>query len=234
MQLSTQQVKYLEQLTIQDATPAAHDEGDEGGHEEDVETLQGGNGDDSLTGGGGRQDILGGNGRDTLHGGAGFDFLSGENGDDELYGDQGKDKLSGGNGDDLLVGGYGPDSLIGGNGNDVLDGGNSPDTLTGGRGSDVFVLRLPGGEDDGGGGHGGGMGGGGGGGGHSDAEWDMITDFQMGVDLIALGNQISFGSLSFSGEYIYFNSSDGDQRVLAQVSGIDANALTATSFFTLG
>ena len=233
MKLSMQQINYLEQLNVQYATQEDHDGDCEGGDEGDVNVIQGSNGDEILDGGSGRDDIFGGNGQDILHGGAGFDRLYGQNGNDELYGGKGKDSLDGDNGDDLMVGGCGPDTLIGGNGNDLLDGGNSPDILIGGRGNDIFVLRAPGGEDGGGGG---GMGGGmGGGGGHSETEWDVITDFQMGVDLIALGDPISYENLSFAGEYIYFNSSDGGSQshVLAQLSGIDTTTLTSENFFTV-
>ncbi|MEA5563690.1 calcium-binding protein [Planktothrix agardhii] len=227
MKLSMQQVNYLEQLTVQYATQEDHDGDCEGGVEGEFNVIQGGNGDEILEGGAGRDEIFGGNGQDVLQGGAGFDHLNGENGDDVLYGGKGKDNIEGGNGDDLLIGGCGPDTLIGDHGNDVLDGGNSPDVLTGGHGNDIFVLRLPGGGMEGGG-----MGGGG----HSETECDVITDFQIGVDLIALGNQFSYGNLSFAGEYIsVINSSDGSSqsRVLVKLSGIDTQTLKSENFFTL-
>ena len=72
-------------------------------------TLLGGNGKDTLTGGGGNDTLDGGNGKDTLVGGAG---------DDTLDGGAGKDMLDGGDGDDTLTGGSGKDSLTGWTGND--------------------------------------------------------------------------------------------------------------------
>jgi len=62
----------------------------------------------------------GGNGNDTLTGGLGRDTLNGGNGDDTL---------NGGAGGDTLLGGNGNDTLIGGTGADVLTGGNGPDTF---------------------------------------------------------------------------------------------------------
>ncbi|MDP2902406.1 MAG: hypothetical protein Q8N96_04785 [Methylovulum sp.] len=65
--------------------------------------LNGGNGDDVLTG----------NVRnDTISGGAGNDTLNGGNGNDKLDGGADKDKLNGGKGNDVLIGGAGKDSFI--------------------------------------------------------------------------------------------------------------------------
>jgi Ca2+-binding RTX toxin-like protein len=93
-------------------------------------TINGGNGDDTLTGGSGADDISGGDGNDTIDGGAGNDAppLGG------LLGGPGNDTVSGGAGDDHLDGGHGQDTLNGGSGADVLeDSGTTPsdeDVLT--------------------------------------------------------------------------------------------------------
>ena len=68
-------------------------------------------GDNTLSGGGGDDEIYGGSGDDTLNGGAG---------DDALYGGPGGDTLDGGAGDDLLIGGAGGDSFTGGAGEDTV------------------------------------------------------------------------------------------------------------------
>jgi Ca2+-binding RTX toxin-like protein len=66
--------------------------------------------------------VLGGN--DTLDGGQGNDTLEGQAGNDVLTGGDGEDLLKGGAGNDTLVGGSFADTLTGGAGNDhfVLDG----------------------------------------------------------------------------------------------------------------
>ena len=83
--------------------------------------LQGGDGDDELSGGADA---------DTLEGGAGDDKLWGEVGDDRISGGDGTDFLSGEDGNDSLFGGAGDDFLLGGGGNDSIDGGDGVDHIT--------------------------------------------------------------------------------------------------------
>lgn len=99
--------------------------------------LDGGDGDDKLTGG---------SGNDILLGGAGDDKLKGQDGDDLLDGGDGDDKLDGGKGADILLGGAGDDKLDGGSGSDsnellgdVLSGGDGDDQLKGGKGMNVLI-----------------------------------------------------------------------------------------------
>ena len=96
------------------------------------DTLNGGNGNDSIDGNSGNDIINGGSGRDTLVGGVGNDSLTGGNGRDTLVGSVGNDILNGGNGRDILVGGVGDDILTGGNGRDtfVFADGFGNDTIT--------------------------------------------------------------------------------------------------------
>jgi hypothetical protein len=94
--------------------------------------IDGGAGDDHLTGGGGRDTIFGQLGKDKLNGRAGDDLLLGGEDQDYLNGDGGNDVLVGGDGDDKLNGGNGRDVLIGGSGRDMLQGGNDDDLLMGG------------------------------------------------------------------------------------------------------
>ena len=64
--------------------------------------LNGGTGNDQLTGGAGDDRLLGGIGNDTLLGGAGDDFLDGGYGNDTLNGQAGRNTLIGGPGNDVL------------------------------------------------------------------------------------------------------------------------------------
>ncbi|WP_281041324.1 calcium-binding protein [Methylobacterium nonmethylotrophicum] len=84
--------------------------------------INGQGGDDSITTGGGNDEIYGGSGNDTIKSGSGWD---------ELYG---------GSGNDVLLGEDGNDTLYGGSGNDVLNGGLGNDTMTGGTGEDTFSI----------------------------------------------------------------------------------------------
>ncbi len=87
--------------------------------------------------GSGHEDVLEGNdGANRLSGGGGNDRLSGRGGDDVLEGGAGADWLSGGGGDDVLEGGAGADQLFGDAGRDELQGGDGDDVLEGGAGAD--------------------------------------------------------------------------------------------------
>ena len=111
--------------------------------------LDGGAGNDSLTGGFTPDTLLGGDGNDTLSGGSNNDSLDGGAGIDSFAADLidasglGIDMtLSGGDGADSLTGGAGNDSLVGGNGNDVLNGGDGLNTLAGGADNDLYVIAA--------------------------------------------------------------------------------------------
>src|SRR6185369_17205674 len=58
--------------------------------------------------------IDGGDGKDTVTGGGGDDLVSGANGNDQLFGKAGRDILIGGNDSDKLDGGDGDDILVAG------------------------------------------------------------------------------------------------------------------------
>ncbi len=74
-------------------------------------------------------DLLnGGDGNDTLSGGEGDDILRGAAGDDTILGGEGNDALNGGSGNDTLLGGQGDDFFVGIGGTDIIDGGAGIDT----------------------------------------------------------------------------------------------------------
>lgn len=126
--------------------------------------LNGGKGNDQLTGGaadddlhgddgaeGGSDTIYGGDGNDTLYGedGAegGADSLHGESGDDLIFGDGNAfvvDGAEGGN--DIITGGDGHDRIFAGGGNDQVDGGAGHDLLAGGDGAEGANDTLLGGS----------------------------------------------------------------------------------------
>ena len=81
-----------------------------------IEHVNGGWGDDTLTGTSGSNILDGGVGNDVVNGGAG---------DDSLAGGLGNDMLSGGAGDDVLFGSFGVDTYDGGEGVDTVDIGGS-------------------------------------------------------------------------------------------------------------
>ncbi|HEX8308953.1 MAG TPA: putative Ig domain-containing protein [Allosphingosinicella sp.] len=82
--------------------------------------LKGGtDGDDTLSGGSGKNWITGGSGDDTITGGALEDILNGNSGQDSLSGGAGADVLLGGMDNDKLTGGAGADILVGGQGVDI-------------------------------------------------------------------------------------------------------------------
>ena len=101
-------------------------------------TLDGGAGDDRITGGDAADTLIGGTGADMLEGRAGNDTLHGGDGDDHLIGGRGSDLLHGEQGDDRLQGDAGDDTLNGGADSDTLVGGLGIDQLNGDAGDDVI------------------------------------------------------------------------------------------------
>lgn len=89
-------------------------------------------GDDIILGSDAGHHLDGGPGDDTISGGAISDVLAGDRGDDKLDGKEGDDSVFGGPGEDTLFGGDGPDFLFGDEGNDRLSGGPGDDELFGG------------------------------------------------------------------------------------------------------
>lgn len=100
--------------------------------------LDGGRGDDTITGSDGDDTLAGGPGRDTLSGGLGRDRIWGGAGDDAITGGKGGDQISGGSGADSIAGGDGADQLHGDGGRDTIRGGRGRNTLVGGSGHDTF------------------------------------------------------------------------------------------------
>jgi Ca2+-binding RTX toxin-like protein len=80
----------------------------------------------------------GGDGNDTLTGGPLANVMSGGNGNDTLIGGPLEDNMGGNAGNDTLAGNDGDDYLDDGEGNDTIDGGTGDDRLNDRAGSDVI------------------------------------------------------------------------------------------------
>ena len=125
----------------------------------DLDTVYGGAGDDSIRTGDDADLAYGGYGNDSLDGGVDNDRLYGDDGDDTIIGAGGADVIDAGLGADLVYGGYGPgvpdtvnirddlgdlrpengnDSLLGGAGNDTIFGMDDNDTIDGGLDHDLI------------------------------------------------------------------------------------------------
>ncbi len=97
-------------------------------------------------------------------------------------------------------------AIIGTDNNDYILGSSRNDTRTGLEGSDIFVLETNQGVD-------------------------TITDFELGIDKIGLGSDLSYNSLTLNGigndTSINFNN-----QQLAILKGIDFTDLTSSDFVT--
>ena len=110
--------------------------------------LDGGDGNDVLTGGAGAGTLSGGNGNDTLNGGSGAEFLLGGDGNDSIDGNRGNDVALMGNCDDTFTWdpGDGSDTIEGQNGKDamVFNGAGVVDTVDlSANGSHLTFFRQP-------------------------------------------------------------------------------------------
>ncbi|MEH2332699.1 calcium-binding protein [Nostoc sp.] len=131
---------------------------------------------DTLIGNLGTDVIYGTIRKDNLRGTNGADKLYASLGDDKLSGNRGNDDLDAGQGNDSLNGGDGNDTLYGGKGNDTLNGGGGNDVLVGGDGNDTFTFKR------------------------TDSllkkDFDVIQDFQVGVDKLVLNGWGSQGNIT--------------------------------------
>lgn len=134
------------------------------------------------------QDILNGEaGRDLLNGDADEDILNGGEEADTLLGDTGNDVLNGDSGNDILVGNSNNDVISGGKGDDLLFGGDGNDALFRDEGHDTFVFASTEGAD-------------------------IIFDFELGQDAIALTTGSSYDSLKieYNAQGNYTNLTESD------------------------
>ncbi len=166
--------------------------------------LKGAWGDDVLEGGAGNDKIIGMGGNDQIFGGSGDDDLRGRRGDDFVHGGDGDDTLRGGKGNDTLQGGGGDDTFYGGVGNDTFKIWGGTNTLTGGEGEDRFYFMQA-----------------------SDASVNTITDFEDGVDVIAIrGQTLEDLAIVQEGE----NAVIRYDNVVITIEDMQASLLTAEDF----
>jgi Ca2+-binding RTX toxin-like protein len=87
--------------------------------------------------------LNGGTGNDTLTGSPNADVISGGEGNDTILGLGGVDVMDGGAGDDTITGGPGNETQQGGDGDDtfIWNPGDGSDTLVGGPGADTMVFN---------------------------------------------------------------------------------------------
>ena len=118
----------------------------------DYATLLGGDGDDTLSGGGYSTDIQGGAGDDVIHGLGTYQSVLGGNGNDVIDlqgwgssadGGGGHDLIVGSDNSDVLKGGGGIDTLLGGGGSDTIFTGIGSDKVDAGAGYDRIIVAAP-------------------------------------------------------------------------------------------
>ena len=140
---------------------------------------------------------------ETLIGGQDNDTIRGLGGDDYLVGLEGRDFLAGGKGNDKLKGNLDRDTLSGGAGDDTLIGGGKIDILYGGEGRDTFVLQSNRGKD-------------------------FIMDFELGIDILRLSDDLTLDSLTFesdlAGTGTLIRNSEGN--AIAVLKNIPLGSLT--------
>ena len=133
---------------------------------DDLDTVEGGAGNDTIRTGDDADLIYGGNGNDSIDGGIDNDTIFGSQGDDTIIGGEGSDVIDAGQGNDLVYGGLAPtfpdavnirddqgdllplngaDSIRGGIGMDTIHGLDDDDTIDGGQDADFIDAGI---DDD--------------------------------------------------------------------------------------
>jgi Ca2+-binding RTX toxin-like protein len=154
-----------------------------------ADSLRGRGGDDLIYGNQNDDQIYGNLGNDTLYGGQDNDAMFGGQNDDVVYGNFADDQIYGNLGDDTLYGGQDNDALFGGWGQDHLYGNKGNDTLTGGINADRFYFGNL-------------------------SDQDTITDFDDGVDLIAIASNVNGSGIVSTADALAASSQVGDDVIV--------------------
>ena len=133
----------------------------------------------------------GGSGPD-ITGTATADNLTGSAYGENIFGLKGGDALAGMAGSDRLFGHAGQDTLRGGTGDDVINGGQGRDQLVGGSGADRFVYKAGGA--------------------------DRVTDFELGLDKLAISLAMT-GGMTDASQVISTFASDVGSDILFDFGG---------------
>ncbi|MBU6338395.1 MAG: hypothetical protein KGQ36_00255 [Rickettsiales bacterium] len=169
-------------------------------------TIDGGNGDDYISGGEANDTLSGGAGNDTIYSNGGNDIIDGGAGVDDIHGEDGNDIINAGSGNDIIYGDAGDDNINGGDGNDAIYGGGGNNILTGGVGSDSFVIT-------------------------SDSQIDTITDFDLvndKIDVSSLGLNKYFSDLNIYQDGANAVIEVSDKKIILQ--NINFAALSENNF----
>ncbi|NET42092.1 DUF6851 domain-containing protein [Okeania sp. SIO2B3] len=134
------------------------------------------------------------------------DDLIGTTANNLLYGNRGNDIIQSLDGNDLLHGGKGDDLLDGGLGDDIISGQLGDDILTGGLGGDMFEFGFGDGDN-------------------------IITDFEDGIDVIGLGDGLSFEQLTIS--QIGNDTRISTQRLSITLQGVQDSAIGIDDFLEI-
>lgn len=140
---------------------------------------------------------------ENLIGSAHDDLLTGNAAHNLIQGGAGNDKIAGKDGNDTLMGGNGNDQVQGDAGDDILYGGLGVDTLTGGAGKDQFVFNT-----------------------WAANEVDIITDFNVNDDKIALSSVFHENTLTQFSDYMQYNKATGELRYDQDGKGTQAEFVT--------
>ncbi|MEO1138481.1 MAG: hypothetical protein AAFW87_03400 [Pseudomonadota bacterium] len=152
--------------------------------------------------GGYGQNIYGFAGNDTITAGYADDKVFGGLGDDEIYANAGNDVVVGDVGDDLLFGQDGDDSIHAGDGMDSMSGGNGDDFIFLTDDGQTDTIYFVAGEDQ-----------------------DVIDNFELGIDKVALANFgiSSFaeleGMITYSGDQAMIDFGGGDVLIFTDLDG---------------
>ncbi len=105
-------------------------------------TIDGGEGDDTITTGNANDNVNGSGGNDIITTNGGDDIVYGGGGNDTLSTGSGNDTVYGGDGDDIITDNSGSNTISGGGGNDTitLSGSGGTDLVNGDDGNDTITL----------------------------------------------------------------------------------------------
>lgn len=129
-------------------------------------------------------------------------LIQGTQGADMIFGMGGDDTITALSGDDFIDAGSGNDTIDAGAGDDTIWGDAGSDIITGGAGADVFVFNSD-----------------------RDAQYDRVTDFQVGLDVLAFRDADAGSALGQIKEIEFNNTDQGTEisykNLKVLIEGVD-------------